>query len=344
MIEARNWRSATLLQLGRTVESEAETAAVRHWAASSGRPFFVALAAMDSSPACWPRVGSTRRKMPYRIRRRSARQPELLRSGGGSVVPVRFAQGTLGELLAVIESFLDAGQAPFTWRAAHVLALAQTGDQRAVDTLRAQVAVMRTAPRNWLWLTAVALLADACIAVGDRRSARALELALRPYRSDTVVVAHGIATLGPVAGRLDASGALIALCRTTRKSQAPRRRVVSTTNPFQTRHKQGNHKEIHHGHRFIRRLTMASAVAVTALTVSVAPMAHADTHADNVSLPSPPRRTATAAHSPGPTSCSTPAHRWSIRRHGRGPTCSSSTSGRRATCMTRATTVASSSI
>ena len=126
------------------------------------------------------------------------------------VVEHAFAQGTLGELLAVIESFLDAGQAPFAWRAAHVLALVQTGDERAVEVLGGYVAAIRTAPRNWLWLTAVALLADACIALGDHRSAPVLESALRPYGGDTVVVAHGIATLGTVAGRLDALRALIA--------------------------------------------------------------------------------------------------------------------------------------
>ena len=98
--------------------------------------------------------------------------------------------------------------------------------------------------------------------------------------------------------------------------------------------------------RFIRRLTMASAVAATALTVSVAPMAHADTHCPaTTSSPFPARGVRQRLlRSPGPTSCSTPAHRWSIRRRGRGPTCSSSTSGRRATCTTRATTVASCSI
>ena len=46
VVEARNWRAATLLQLGRDVESEADTAALQDWAARSGRPFFVALAAM----------------------------------------------------------------------------------------------------------------------------------------------------------------------------------------------------------------------------------------------------------------------------------------------------------
>ena len=211
VIEARNWRAATLLQLGRTAESETETAALQNWAASSARPFFVALAAMRQIGGLLAegRLDEAEDALSNPPPGAHA-SPNFSEAAAAQLFLLRLAQGTLGELLAVIESFLDDGQAPFAWRAAHVLALVETGDRRAVDTLRAQVAAMRTAPRDWLWLTAVALLADACIAVGDRRSARALQLALRPYRFDTVVVAHGIATLGPVAGRLDALTALIA--------------------------------------------------------------------------------------------------------------------------------------
>ena len=52
--------------------------------------------------------------------------------------------------------------------------------------------------------------------------------------------------------------------------------------------------------RFIRRLTLASAVAATALTVSVAPMAHADTHFDNVFAPVLPGAYGNGCSFPGP--------------------------------------------
>jgi DNA-binding SARP family transcriptional activator len=210
VIEARNWRAATLLQLGDTAESEADTAALYDWAASSRRPFFVALAAMRQIGTLLTEGRLVEAEEALSNPPPGAHaSPNFSEAAAAQLFLLRLAQGTLGELLAVIESFLDAGQAPFAWRAAHVLALVETRDERAVDALRTYVAAMHTAPRNWLWLTAVALLADGCIAIGDRDSARVLERALRPYRSDTVVVAHGIATLGSVADRLDALRELI---------------------------------------------------------------------------------------------------------------------------------------
>jgi len=214
VVEARNWRAATLLQLGRTRESEADTAVLYEWAASSRRPFFVALAAMREIGTLLGegRLADAEAALSNPPPGAHA-SPNFSEAAAAQLFLLRLAQGTLGELLAVIESFLDAGQAPFAWRAAHVLALVEAGDDRAIDSLRTYVAEVASAPRNWLWLTAVALLADGCIAIGDRHSAPVLERALRPYRDDTVVVAHGIATLGSVADRLDGLRALITRVR-----------------------------------------------------------------------------------------------------------------------------------
>jgi hypothetical protein len=52
--------------------------------------------------------------------------------------------------------------------------------------------------------------------------------------------------------------------------------------------------------RFIRRLTLASAVAATALTVSVAPMAHADTQPGNLSILFPAAAYGNGCSVPGP--------------------------------------------
>jgi DNA-binding SARP family transcriptional activator len=210
VIEARNWKAATLLQLGRTADAEADTAAVHDWARTSGRPFFVALAAMRQvgTLLAHGRLADAEDALSNPPAAAHA-SPNFSEAAAAQLFLLRLAQGRLGELLAVIESFLDAGQAPFAWRAAHVLALVQTGDERSVDALRTQVTAMRMAPRNWLWLTAVALLADACVAIGDRDCAPALERALRDHEQQIVVVAHGIATLGAVAPRIDALRALI---------------------------------------------------------------------------------------------------------------------------------------
>ena len=120
-----------------TVESEADTAALYDWAASSGRPFFVALAAMRQigSLLAEGRLDEAEEALSNPPPGAHA-SPNFSEAAAAQLFLLRLAQGTLGELLAVIESFLDAGQAPFAWRAAHVLALVETGDERAVDALR----------------------------------------------------------------------------------------------------------------------------------------------------------------------------------------------------------------
>jgi hypothetical protein len=221
VVEACNWRAATLLQLGRDAEAAADTARVDEWAHQSGRPFFVALAAMR-------RVGTLLEEGRLDEAETALANPPV----GAHCSPnfseaavaqfflLRLAQGSVAELLTLIEGFLDDGQAPFTWRAAHVLALVHTGDHRAVDALRTQVAALRTAPRDWLWLSAVTLLTDACVALGDRHCATTLESALRDHRGETVVVAHGIASLGPVSPRLDALQSLLTVARRDHKEVA----------------------------------------------------------------------------------------------------------------------------
>jgi hypothetical protein len=221
VVEARNWRAATLLQLGRKTDAAAETARVDEWARQSGRPFFVALAAMRHVGALLDEgrldAAETALSNPP-VGAHSS--PNFSEAAAAQLFLLRLAQGRVAELLALMRSYLDEGQAPFTWRAAHVLALVHSGDQRGVEALRTQVAALRTAPRDWLWLSAVTLLADACIALGDRHCATILESALRDHRCETVVVAHGIASLGPVAPRLDALQSLLRLAIRDHKEAA----------------------------------------------------------------------------------------------------------------------------
>ena len=117
VVEARNWRAATLLQLGRTIESEADTAVLYEWAASSRRPFFVALAAMRQIGTLLAegRLAEAEEALSNPPPGAHA-SPNFSEAAAAQLFLLRLAQGTLGELLAVIESFLDAGQAPFAWR------------------------------------------------------------------------------------------------------------------------------------------------------------------------------------------------------------------------------------
>jgi hypothetical protein len=205
VVEARNWRAATLTQLGRHDDARPDTARLHEWARQSGRPFFVALSAMRRVDALLQEGRFDEAEAALSNPPPGAHaSPNFSEAAAAQLFLLRLAQGRSGELLAMIETFLDDGQAPYAWRAAYVVALAAAGDERATPALHAHVAALSSAPRNWLWLSAVALLADACIALRDERMAPVLERALRNHESEIVAVAHGIASLGPVAPRLEA--------------------------------------------------------------------------------------------------------------------------------------------
>jgi DNA-binding SARP family transcriptional activator len=104
--------------------------------------------------------------------------------------------------LATAEARMAADLA--TGGAAHVLALAETNDPSATAALRAAVARLPEVRKHWLWLGTVALLADACVHLGDRRAAGDLYRALWPHRAEADAVALGVALLGPIKPRLDA--------------------------------------------------------------------------------------------------------------------------------------------
>jgi hypothetical protein len=204
VVEAHNWRAATLLQLGRSEDAARATAPVHQWARQTGRPFFIALAAMRHVAGLLDAGRCDDAEIALSNPPPGAHaSPNFSEAAAAQLFLLRLAQGRVGELQPLVESLLDQGPAPFAWRAAHVLILAVTGDHRARGFLRDQVHALRRAPRDWLWLAAVTLLADACIAVADGECAAPIEDALRPHCGQTVVVAHGIATLGAVASRLD---------------------------------------------------------------------------------------------------------------------------------------------
>ena len=158
---------------------------------------------------------------------------------------LRRQQGRVGEFIPLFDLLAGDHTAPAAWHAARVVALAETGDPSAGDLLRDAVARLGAVPRDWLWLATVALLADACIRLGDHGTAAELYRRLSPHRDHTVIIAHGIASLGPVAARLGAlrrlaSGAATATwltCRTPspephRKERASTRIEAGTTRPF----------------------------------------------------------------------------------------------------------------
>jgi hypothetical protein len=121
---------------------------------------------------------------------------------------LRRQQGRLHDFVPLLDALVDDDRAPSAWDAARVVALAETGSDSARAAMRVAVARLADVPRDWLWLATVALLADACIHLADDSTAGELHHQLSPHRDEIVVVAHGVASLGPVAARLEALGRL----------------------------------------------------------------------------------------------------------------------------------------
>ena len=202
-IEAHAWRAATLQQLGHEVEAEIDRAIVRRWAEESRRPFFLALASMMTI-AEHLRHGRTdaAEAALANLPTGADTSPNFSAGFAAQLFLLRRQQGRVREFIPLFEALSD--DQPAAWSAARVLALAETGDPSARGQLRAAVARLPEVPEDWLWLATVTLLSDACIQLSDRHGAVDLYRRLRPHRDETVIIAHGVASLGTVMPRLDA--------------------------------------------------------------------------------------------------------------------------------------------
>ena len=204
-MEARAWRAATLDQLGLHRRARNERTIVQQWAEHSRRPFFLALAAM---------MTIAEHLQHGRVHAADAALAELPSGADtGANFSAAFAaqlfllrrqQQRGHEFLPLFDGLAGDHTAPAAWHAARIVALAETGDPAAADLLTGAVARLGEIPDDWLWLATVTLLADACIRLGDRDAAAGLYRRLSPHRDHTAIIAHGIASLGPVIARLAA--------------------------------------------------------------------------------------------------------------------------------------------
>ena len=108
----------------------------------------------------------------------------------GMLFTLRRQQGRVEELLPAMESLVVGRSASHAWRAALALAQVETGATAAgrehYEPLAAASA--RAVPRDWYWFFTVALLAEACCALRDRRRALQLYELLVPFAERYVQV------------------------------------------------------------------------------------------------------------------------------------------------------------
>jgi len=203
-VEARAWRAATLEQLGFHREAAAEVAHVREWALKSRRPFFLAMASMHTI-AEHLRGGEVdaAEAALNDLPRGADVSPNFSAGFAAQLFLLRRLQGRLDEFVPLLDALVSDERATSAWEAARVVALAETGAPGARDALSVAVARVGDVPRDWLWLATLALLADACIVLDDRSSATALRSRLTKHRAEVAVLAHGVASLGPIEPRLE---------------------------------------------------------------------------------------------------------------------------------------------
>jgi DNA-binding SARP family transcriptional activator len=118
------------------------------------------------------------------------------------LVMIRIAQGRLRELVEAIEHYMNEFPELAPWRAGVPVAYvaAERYDEATVELERAMERLDEI-PKDFFWLAAVILLADASAQLGHRESAEVLYKALEPYAGTFAQLGYA-GSLGPVSRRL----------------------------------------------------------------------------------------------------------------------------------------------
>jgi len=111
---------------------------------------------------------------------------------------IRMAQGRLHELVEAVEHFVKEYPVLAAWRCGLPLAYLAAGrEDDAVRELETMVAELDAVPRDFFWITAVAVLAEGSAKLRHAESAALLSEALEPYAHCVVQVGYA-GCLGPV--------------------------------------------------------------------------------------------------------------------------------------------------
>jgi tetratricopeptide (TPR) repeat protein len=115
---------------------------------------------------------------------------------------IRMGQGRLAELVPAVEQLVEEYPALAVWRAGLPMALNAAGrHDDAARELEQMVARLDAVPRDFFWLSAMAVLSEASGKLRHRASAEVLYETLAPY-ADRVVLVGYAGGFGPVARML----------------------------------------------------------------------------------------------------------------------------------------------
>ncbi|MDQ1521158.1 MAG: hypothetical protein QOI55_2231, partial [Actinomycetota bacterium] len=109
------------------------------------------------------------------------------------------AVGAHDALLPALEDLTRRHPQVVAWRAAYARALAEAGQQSAAATVLDDVVErLPGSPRNWAWVAAVTVAAEAAARLAAAPAATVLEPLLAPYAGQLVVIASGTSCEGAV--------------------------------------------------------------------------------------------------------------------------------------------------
>jgi hypothetical protein len=127
------------------------------------------------------------------------------------LLAIRREQGRMGEIEDAARQMVAANQSRPAWRAALATVLWESGklDDAGAELERLAQEGFRDIPRDGDWITTMALIADLCAALGDRKRSAIVYEMLLPYAAVNAVVGIAVICIGSVArllGRLAAVG------------------------------------------------------------------------------------------------------------------------------------------
>jgi DNA-binding CsgD family transcriptional regulator/tetratricopeptide (TPR) repeat protein len=187
--EGRTWRIRALLEAGDLAAALPDIAAYRRDATELRQPFHLAFAALWEGTravleARWDAAETLAGEAQGICARLASRELEAGVTARLFVVYRETGQWErLATLVPAIRSLADDYPMLPGWRAMLALALLDLGNEHGgrVEFQRLAAGGFAGMPRDWLWLTAMAFLAEVCSILSDRTHARALYDLLLPY-------------------------------------------------------------------------------------------------------------------------------------------------------------------
>ena len=140
----------------------------------------------------------------------------------GQRIMLSVYQDRTRDVLPILDAGLGEGASAASWRCVRAYAQARAGDPACARELVAALSSghFEALPRDSGWLGCMTLLADTCVLLRNRRTAREIYAALLPHENQHAVAYFGFSYLGPV------HGALGRLARLLGRREAGRRHLA----------------------------------------------------------------------------------------------------------------------